>query len=233
MNDSKSALGLEDFGPFKNLSTTSRSVLRRGARQQTYPKSRVVLSKGERVSGAFVVLRGRLRVYTLSTDGKEATLYFIEPGETCVLALNCIFNDLLYPAWVEVEAATIVARVPGEVWRVLFETEPAVRQVTIQAFSTLVFRLMNELETLHAQQLDRRLAGFLLLHASGDAVVNITQQKLASHLGTTREVVARVLRQLAAQKLVRTGRHRITIQDPKRLAAWLRSDPMARGSKLR
>ena len=34
-------------------------------------------------------------------DRNEATLYVINPHETCVLALNCIFNDLLYPAWVE------------------------------------------------------------------------------------------------------------------------------------
>ena len=67
------------------------------------------------MSGAYVVITGHLRVFTLSADGHEATLYVINPGETCVLALNCIVNDLLYPAWVEAGSDTRVAVIPGGV----------------------------------------------------------------------------------------------------------------------
>jgi len=49
-------------------------------------------------------------------------------------------------------------------------------------------------------------------------VVRMTQQEIASHLGTTREVVARVLGQLAAAGRIRTGRRQIAITDPVRLA---------------
>ncbi len=55
-----------------------------------------VLSRGDQVAGAYLVVSGRLRVYTLSAAGREATLYTIDPGETCVLALNCLFSDLRY-----------------------------------------------------------------------------------------------------------------------------------------
>jgi CRP/FNR family transcriptional regulator len=99
------------------------------------------------------VLSGQLRVFTLSPDGNEATLYVINPHETCVLALNCIFNDLRYPAWVEAGSATRVAAIPGAVFRALFEAEPSVRNMTVQAFSTIVFRLMAELEGIHSYEL--------------------------------------------------------------------------------
>lgn len=80
------------------------------------------------------MVSGNLRVFTLSPDGNEATLYLINPGETCVLALNCIFNDLLYPAWVEAGPATQVAVIPGAIYRTLFESESAIRDMTVQAF---------------------------------------------------------------------------------------------------
>ena len=217
MELAKSAAGIDDVRAFRELSDASRALLARGLRYVQCGKGAPILAKGQRVSGAYVVISGQLRVFTLSPDGNEATLYVINPHETCVLALNCIFNDLLYPAWVEAGSATRVAVIPGTVFKALFEAEPAVRNMTVQAFSTIVFRLMMELEGIHSYKLERRLSNFLLLHASTDGTVRMTQQEIASHLGTTREVVARALGQLASAGRIRTGRSRIAIDDPLKL----------------
>lgn len=222
MENEKSTASINDVKPFQNLSDTSRSLLADGLRYAHFTKTTPVLQKGQQISGAYVVIKGQLRVHTLSPDGTEATLYLINPGETCVLALNCIFNDLLYPAWVEARPATQVAIIPGNLYRVLFESEPAVRNMTVQAFSTIVFRLMTELEEIHSYKLERRLANFLLLHASTDGHVRMTQQEIASHLGTTREVIARLLSQLVAGGHIQTRRNQITINAPAKFAKYLR-----------
>jgi CRP/FNR family transcriptional regulator, anaerobic regulatory protein len=216
--DSASAATIAHFKPFRHLAAAGRLVLEHGLRYASFAKAASVLRKGQRVSGAFVVVSGQLRVYTVAPNGKEATLYLIDPGETCVLALNCIFSDLLYPAWVEASAATKLAIVGGPEYRILFESEPAIRNMTVQAFSTIVFRLMAELEELHTHKLEQRLIGFLLLHANAQGVVQITQQAIGSHLGSTREVIARALAQLAAAGHVRTGRRQIVLTDPAKLA---------------
>lgn len=210
--------------PFQNLGQSSRQVLSRGLRYANYKKAACVLKKGQRVSGAYVVVNGQLRVFTLTPAGNQATLYLINPGETCVLALNCLFNDLLYPAWVEAGAATKVAMIPGAEFKTLFECETDIRNMTVQAFSTIVFRLMGELEEIHSSKLDRRIARFLLLHASADGIVPMTQQEIASHLGTTREVIARSLSQLATEGHIQTGRKRILIKNPPLLADFTRRD---------
>jgi CRP/FNR family transcriptional regulator, anaerobic regulatory protein len=214
----KPADGIDEIKAFHDLSDTSKMLLARGLRYVQCGKAAPILAKGQRVSGAYVVISGQLRVFTLSPDGNEATLYVINPHETCVLALNCIFNDLLYPAWVEAWSPTRVAVIPGTVFRALFEAEPAIRNMTVQAFSTIVFRLMVELEGIHSYKLEGRLSNFLLLHASMDGVVRMTQQEIASHLGTSREVVARALGQLASASRIRTSRSQIVINDPVRLA---------------
>ena len=195
-----------------------------GLHYTRFDKITPVLGKGQLVSGAYVVINGRLRVYTLSPDGNEATLYWIAPGETCVLALNCIFNDLLYPAWVEAEPATTVAVIPGPLYRTLFENESVIRNLTVQALSTIVFRLMAELEQIHSCKLEQRLANFLLLHASGSGTLRMTQQEIASHLGTTREVVARLLRQFVAKKYIETKRGTVVVGQPARLANWVKNE---------
>jgi CRP/FNR family transcriptional regulator len=181
-----------------------------------------VIHKGQRVSGAFIVTAGQLRVFTFTPQGMEATLYFIRPGETCVLALNCLFNDLLYPAWVESNANTTVEIIPGPVYRSLFERESSVQDMTVKALSTLVFRLMGELEQVHSCTLDQRLANFLLLNATSDGVLQMTQQEVAGHLGTTREVIARLMQGFTAQGLAATRRGVITIKNSAGLSDFMK-----------
>ena len=203
---------------YLNLTPEGSKLLEREIQQVVFQKPTAVIHKGQNVSGAYLVLRGQLRVYTYTPQGTEATLYFIRPGETCVLALNCLFNDLRYPAWVESSGDTDVAVIPGPVYRRLFERESAVQDMTVNALSTLVFRLMDELEQIHSCNLDQRLASFLLNNASDDGVVSMTQQTLASHLGTTREVIARLMQGFNTQGLVSTRRGAVSIIDAERLS---------------
>lgn len=208
---STSTLG--SFEPFASLGEGSRALLAQGQNRMTARRAEAVVHKGQPVSGAYVVLEGRLRVFTMSPNGAEATLYLIEPGETCVLALNCVFNDLLYPAWVQAEEPSAVCVIPGAVYRRLFETDNAIREFTVRNLSTLVYRLMTELEQVHGSRHKQRLAHFIVHHASSEGVLHMTQQQVAGHLGTTREVVARLMQELVAQGLVRTARGQIRIAD--------------------
>jgi CRP/FNR family transcriptional regulator len=203
------------------LSPAGAEQLRAGLQTVSFDAPSAIIHKGQRVSGAYLVTRGQLRVFTYTPQGGEATLYFIHPGETCVLAINCLFNDLRYPAWVESYADTEVGVIPGPLYRQLFSREAAVQEMTVKALSSLVFRLMGELEQLHALNLEQRLAHFILGNACDQGVLRITQQGLAGHLGTSREVIARLMQGLTARGLVATGRGTVTLLDAARLAALI------------
>jgi CRP/FNR family transcriptional regulator, anaerobic regulatory protein len=212
---------LESLNPFRNICDESRKLLRQGMICKDCLPPAPILYKGQPISGAYFVIRGRLRVYSLAPDGNEATLYFIDPGETCVFALNSLFNDLRYPAWVQAETATTVALIPGPIFRQLFEREPSIQDVTVRALSTLVFRLMTELEEVHSYRLDQRLANLLLVHATANGELRMTQQQIAQHLGTTREVVARLVGQFVALGFVVTGRGVTIVRDAGGLAGLI------------
>jgi CRP/FNR family transcriptional regulator len=212
---------LENFAPFCHLSDQGKSLLLAGQVSKHCASASPLLFKGQRVSGAYFVLSGRLRVYALAPNGTEATLYSIEPGETCVFALNSLFNDLLYPAWVQAVAETTIALIPGAVFHQLFATEAVIRDLTVKTLSTLVFRLMAELEEVHSYKLNQRLANLLLVHASASGELRMTQQQMAGHLGTTREVVARLMRELVAAGYVETGRGRMLVRNNAGLAGLI------------
>lgn len=224
---------LEEIDPFCQLSAAGKALLAQGAVRKNVPGPAAVLHKGQPVSGAYVALEGRLRVFTIAPNGTEATLYFVDPGETCVLAINCLFNDLLYPAWVQTEGPGVIALIPGPVYRRLFETEAVIQNLTVSALATLVHRLMAQLDLVHSSNHRQRLAQFILLHAAADGTLRMTQQQLARHLGTTREVVARQMGEFVAARLLDTQRGLVSIRDLFGLRRVVAPDPAsgARGAR--
>lgn len=209
---------LEDF---LLLSSEGIKTLSQGINYADFIKSETLIHKGQQVAGAYFVISGQLRVFTYTPSGQEVTLYFIRPGETCVLALNCLFNDLRYPAWVDCVPETNIAIIPGQLYKALFSFEKEIQNLTVKGLSTLVFRLMNELEQIHSWDLTQRLADFLLNHANTAGEVSMTQQELAAHLGTTREVIARLMQRFSAKGFVSTRRGSVSLLKPTHLAALL------------
>ena len=83
----------------------------------------------------------------------------------------------------------------------------------MHALSVIVYRLMDELERVHSSNHRQRLAQFILLHANGDGLLRMTQQQIARHLGTTREVVARLVGEFVDKGWLRTQRGAVRIGD--------------------
>jgi CRP-like cAMP-binding protein len=72
------------------------------------------------------------------------------PGQSCIIALNCLFARLPYPAWVETDQAdTEIAIISGDVYRELYLAEPALQHFTFATLSTRLFELMTLLQGPH------------------------------------------------------------------------------------
>jgi len=179
---------------------------------------KLLLSRGDPVDGAYLVVGGAIRVFYLTQEGREATLYRVEPGGTCILALTATFNREPYPAWVESGPRGVsLVRVPSVPFRRLFDTEVAFRDFIFGVLSGRVFELMQVLEEAGTARMEQRLAKFLLRGAGADRTVQASQARIASELGTAREVVFRTLRSLSNRGLVKTGRVCVSILDPEGL----------------
>lgn len=194
--------------PFaSSLSPGSRTALERELLSFNVEGRQQLIQKGDTVGGVYLVTEGALRVYAISPSGRESTLYMIAPGESCILAMNCVFSDILYPAWVESEpGVTKIAVIPSQVYRRMHENERAVQRFTFEVLSARIFDLMATLEDATTLPLDRRLANFVLKRADSSMRLAMSHEEIASHLGTAREVVSRHLRSFENAGLVRVAR---------------------------
>jgi CRP/FNR family transcriptional regulator len=208
----------ELFPFFDGLSTRGRDEFGALRPLRAEPQQQLI-RRGDHTNGAYLVLKGALRVYYVTDEGREATLYRVEPGGACILALSSTLLDQPYPAWVEAGAAGgTVARVTSAAFHRLMAAEPAFRTFVLNAMSSRIFELMRALEEVTTSTMIRRVAAYLVRNAENDGVVTITQTRLAVELGTAREVVSRALRALAAQGLISSQRGRIRVIDSRRLS---------------
>jgi CRP/FNR family transcriptional regulator len=201
------------FPLLADLSPASRDLLAASTKRIACDGGVPLVARGDLVAGAYLVEKGALRVYYVSAEGREGTLYWVEPGQSCVLALNCMFSGLAYPAWVQSEGETEVAIIPGDVYRRLFAAEAAVQSFTFDTLSGRLFELMQLIEETASQGLEARLAAFLLRRSKGEDSIAVTQEQIARHLATSREVVSRVLRGLVARRLIETSQGHIVLID--------------------
>lgn len=194
------------------LSPESRQLLDASARLQNAARATTLLRQGDRLRHALFVVSGRLRVYAISPAGDEVTLYQIESGQSCPLAMNALLREHPHQAWVSVISASArLLSIPAAVYRDLFQNEPAVRDYTLDLLSDRIASLMTTIEALSLQPLRDRVLNYLRQNADASGRVQTTHQALALALGTAREVVSRRLRELRDTGQITTQRGHIQL----------------------
>ena len=179
------------------------------------PAGQAVCQAGAQCAHLPLVLDGTARVYQLGENGREITLYRVHPGESCVLTASCLLSARPFPAFAVCESAVEAVVVqPASVRRWLGSCEPW-REYLFGLIAGRLVEVFGVLDAVLFQRLDQRLIDHLLrLAESLDASeIQATHQMLAAELGSSREVISRVLKGLEEQGLLRVRRGQIELLD--------------------
>lgn len=207
---------LRAYLPFwDQMTRAQQQELEQAADRQSFRKGMVVHAGSGHCTGLLVVCAGQLRVFTLSEEGKELTLYRLLERDICLFSAACMLRGAQFDLSVQAEQDTVVFHIPPEVYRRLMESCTAVANYTNELMATRFSDVMWLMDQLLHKKMDSRLAALLLEEEalSGSAVLTLTHEQLASHLGSAREVVTRLLRHLTQEGLVRLGRGTVEILD--------------------
>jgi len=166
--------------------------------------------------------RGGVRVFKKGETGREITLYYFYPGDTCILSASCMLGGNTYPASAVVEEETEAAVLDAGFFRNAVSTREDVRRFVFDALSRRLTDVLALLEEISFGRMDRRLAEFLskrFAESGGEGgVLTMTHEQIAAELGTAREVVSRLLKELERSGAVGLSRGRITLRDKSKLA---------------
>lgn len=216
----KDVLTLWQMVPYlEGLSPAIIEALANAATPRHYAAGTVIFTEGDPDNALYMVEEGTVKICRYSKDGREQTLNTFSSGDT--------FNDVAVldggPS-----PATAIAFTDATLWRVarsdlqsLATRNPALAWALIESIARRTRYLVGLVQDLSLRSVKSRLAKLLLdqANAGDDEVVPrmLTQEEMASRLGTVREVVGRALRSLASAGIIEFNRHRIVILDIERL----------------
>jgi len=165
-----------------------------------------------------LVVRGTGRVYRIGETGRALTLYRIEPGESCILTASCVLSARPFPAFAEAETDLEALAVPADAFRAWFDASPAWRGYVFDLLARRFADVVELVDAVTFQRVDERLAAHLLAERDEAGCVARTHEALAADLGTSREVVSRVLKEFEHETLVALGRGEVVVCDAAGLA---------------
>lgn len=195
--------------------------LQREFQRQAYfahiPVGKDVFVEGDRVDAIALLVSGVVRVYRIGETGREITLYRFGQGESCILTANAILNNQTFPAIATVERDAEAIMIPSETFHGWLSRFDGWREFVFDLLSQRLVSIMEIVDQVAFQRMDGRLAALLLERSQQRNPVRTTHQEIANELGSSREVISRLLEDLAEKSVVRLSRGAIEVIDPGRL----------------
>ena len=186
----------------------------------TYPKG-VTVHDGPACTGVILVRTGSLRLYMLSPDGKEVTLYRLHGGDLCILSASCVLKTATFDVMIDAEETSECYVVDGAAFAEVAQRNPDIRIFALETAVSRFSDVMWAMQQILFMSMDKRLAIFLCDESArlGSDTIELTHEQIARYMGSAREVVSRMLKYFATEGMVEVSRKGVRIVDKKRLRA--------------
>ncbi len=182
------------------------------ARLVTMPADQPVFRVGSHCDNYVLLLEGSVRVQVIGENGREAVLYRVLPGQSCVLTTCCILSGDDYPVEGFTESPVRALLVTRPAFGDALESAPAFRRFVFANLGKRIADVITRMEEVAFRPIERRLAAFLLSRTDDAGTIKATHQEIAVELGTAREVVSRHLKRLESSGLVELGRSTVQLR---------------------
>lgn len=203
------------FSFWKDLTLSQRTFLEQNLRTEVFSAGKLIHRSDGECRGIMAVLSGSLRVYCVSDEGREVTLYRVEKGDVCILSASCLMDSIVFDVLIEAVEETIVSLIPSAVLHKVELENPLVELYIYKNATEKFSEVLWTIQQVLFMKIDQRIA--LALHderlRQKSNVLSVTHEDLAKQIGSVREVVSKTLKYMEEEGLVRLGRGKIEILD--------------------
>ena len=201
---------------FSGLSQSQLKELKKIAVDRSFNKGEVIFFEGDDGDGFYVVVSGLVKVFKISSEGKEHILHIFGPGEP--LGEVAVFSGRQFPANAEALARSHLLFFPRTSFADLIADSPSLALNMLAVLSKRLREFTVQIEHLSLKEVPGRLAAYLIYLADeqgrDDAVsLTISKLQLASLLGTIPETLSRIFARMNRKKLIEVKGQSIRLVD--------------------
>lgn len=175
------------------------------------PAGCTLYREADRCNQFIWLLEGTVRVFKYSPNGREITLYRVTPGELCVLSLQCLMGDAGFPAIAVTESDLVGLSLSKQEFDKAIDDSREFRRYLLQFLSRRLGDVIQLVSDVTFHSLELRLSCLLgqLFKRSEGEPLQITHSSLAYELGTTREMISRILKEFEQKHYIKLSRAEI------------------------
>lgn len=186
------------------------------ATEKLFRKGETIFIEGDDGNGFYVVVDGRIKIYKVSSEGKEQILHIFSAGEP--FGEVPVFTGKPFPANAESLVKSRLLFFPRKVFIDLISDNPSLALNMLAVLSTRLRRFTVQIENLSLKEVPSRLAAYLIYlseeQGRDDCVkLHISKGQLASLLGTIPETLSRIFAKMSAQNLIQVSGRDISLID--------------------
>lgn len=210
--------------PFwKHLSNNEQEDILSYSIVKSFPKGSIIHTQDDSCLGMIIVLKGDIRVYLVSEEGKEITLYHIEQEEVDVLSASCVVNQITFDTELVAKEDSEILIIPVTVLSVLKENNIYVRSYIFELLTERFSDVMWTIQQTMFLKMNQRIASYLLDEANKQHSLSLqmTHESIAQEINSAREVVARVMKHFQQDGIIDMKRGNIEIKDKNKLKELL------------
>jgi CRP/FNR family transcriptional regulator len=213
------------YPEFEGIHSTEWMNILQRARRMVIPAETVLMDRGICCQHFVMLTDGTVRVFQPSEDGREITLYRISAGGLCMLSLNSLVTQQPFQAIAKSESSITVQMLSHDDFQKAMQVSDVFRNLILKKITDRFCDILHFVEATVFQNLDMRLACLLghLFERNQNPTLNITHENIAHELGTTREVVSRLLKEFERKGCINLARGKIHLSSPEGLR-WFSQD---------
>lgn len=219
MEQTEFAFVYKEIFPFwSEISDADRDYICQNSHIFTYPMGKNI-HNGNECSGVILVHTGSLRLYMMSEEGKDITLYRLHSGDMCMLSASCVLDAITFDVFVDAEVESTCYVISGSAFAAVSERNPCIKIFALETAVSRFSDVMWVMQQILFMSMDKRLAIFLSDESArtGSDTITLTHGQIARYMGSAREVVSRMLKYFANEGIVEVSRKGVKILDRKRL----------------
>jgi len=181
----------------------------------TLEPGKVLMEPGQFVKMVPIVLEGAIKIMRMDEDGKELFLYYLDPGETCALSLTCCSSSRPSEIKAVVEDHTVLLTLPIVAHEQFSDEFKQWKDFVSSTYQRRFQEILEALDAVAFKRMDERLMRYIVTKMKQFKTneLQTTHQEIANELGTSREVISRLLKVLEKKKWIELGRNVIYIRD--------------------
>lgn len=202
---------MKEFPFYDKLSRGAKALINANAMAVEIPAKMEMFAQGDTCKDILFLLEGSVRVYRLHESGQEITLYYLAPLEQCNVNLNSAFTNTPAVGTAVSETALKGFMLPANIVKTLYASEPAYQQYIFDLFAQRMEGMAILVEDVRFKNMDERLLDWLKSEGSKNREILTTHEKIASHLGTSREVISRLLKDYEKNGIVSLSRGKVVL----------------------